>query len=346
MLGAVDHQELVASLRRVGLVAARAGGGDVRLEARGDELVLEARSGDLSVRTAVPLARPGIGQIVVPARYFERFVSSVSGAVQLDVRDDHLEVTAGRSRIRLRGVEAAWVAPQWPAVPVTPVSEADRFAISKVSHAAGQGIRAPILSAVRLGDGWAVASDGYRLASARVDASLPACLPPADVLQRLLDDAPGSVGLGSDGRTVVVESDDLSWMTPVVEGEYFPWQGLIPAPETTPEQLRARRAPLLEAVKRVERMGFGGGAPFPRVVLQPGGDDRVVVRAEDAEVGEIVDEIDGRLSMPSLAFNAAYLRGALEQYDGEVVTARAAGPTKAVVLEDEVSLQLVMPLRT
>jgi DNA polymerase III sliding clamp (beta) subunit (PCNA family) len=283
----------------------------------------------------------------VRATYFERFVSTVTSRIDLAVRDAHLEAVAGRARVRLRRVDDGWTPRSWPALATVRLSDADHTALSKVAHAAGSSPHSPVLSGLRLGGGWAVASDGYRLARASFEAAIPPCLPPAHLTTRLLADADSSVDIASDGRSVVFEADGVTWLTPSIEGEYFAWETVIPSTTSTPERLEADRDGLLDAVRRVERVGFANsGAGFTRLVLERQGEGGVVVRADDAEVGDVRVEVDGELTMAAMAFNASYLSRVLEQTEGPVVVGRCAGPTKALVIEDDASLQLVMPLRS
>ncbi|HUP84144.1 MAG TPA: DNA polymerase III subunit beta [Acidimicrobiales bacterium] len=294
----------------------------------------------------VPLRSPGVGEVVVLATYLERFVSTVRGPIRLDAADAHLEASAGRSTVRLRRVDASWVERSWPELAAVPLSASDRTAVGKVAHAAGSGLHAPILSGVRLGGGWAVASDGYRLARAPLDPAVPACLPPAHLVTRILAEADGEIALGSNGSDVMFVNRDVAWRTPSIEGAYFDWDRLIPPGSATPERLRADRSELLEAVRRVEKVGFANsGAGFTRLLLEERHGGGVVVRAQDAEVGDVWAELDGELTLAPLAFNASYLRDALEQAEGSILHARFADARKPLVVEDDASLQLVMPLR-
>jgi DNA polymerase III sliding clamp (beta) subunit (PCNA family) len=288
-----------------------------------------------------------VGEAVVLAAYLERFVSTVSGMIRLDAAEDHLEASAGRSTVRLRRLDGAWVDRSWPAAEVVSLSAADRTGLAKVAHAAGNSRQAPILGGIRLGGGWAVASDGYRLAKAAIDPAIPVCLPSAQVVMRLVTDADdGPIALGSTGAEVLLMTDEVAWRSPSIEGAYFDWERLIPPEADTPERLSADREGLLEAVRRVEKVGFSNsGADFTRLVLEHGPGGGVVVGAHDSEVGDVSAEVDGELTVSPIAFNASYLREALEHTEGAVVRARFAGATRPLVIEDAGSLQLVMPLR-
>lgn len=315
------------------------------LSARGDELVLQAESPDLSVRAVVPLLTTGVGEVVVLATYLERFVSTVGGPIRLDAAGGHLEASAGRSTVRLRRVNGGWVERAWPEVAAVPLAPSDRTAVAKVVHAAGSGLHSPILSGIRLGDGWAVASDGYRLARAPLDPAIPTCLPPAQVAMRILADADAEVALGSNGSEVLFVNREVAWRTPSIEGSYFDWDRLIPPVSATPERLHADRDELLDAVRRIAKVGFANsGAGFTRLVLEGGQHGGVVVRAQDAEVGDVWAEVDGELTLSPLAFNASYLWDALEQGEGAMVSGRFTDARKPLVVEDDASLQLVMPL--
>jgi DNA polymerase-3 subunit beta len=71
----------------------------VRLEVKGDELSVTGTDLELSIRLSITVGGERDGAVVVPARLIADIVRSLpAGAVELDLGDDELSVSAGRSQ--------------------------------------------------------------------------------------------------------------------------------------------------------------------------------------------------------------------------------------------------------
>ena len=352
MLGHVDRDLLLAALKRCSAVGGRGSEGSVRLAARGDELVVEASSLEAAVRTVVPLAAVGTGDAIVPLRVLERYVSSVSGPLRLEVERGSsamLVVRSGPSQARLHLVASADAVggrrdPHGGAAGA--LSAADLLRVRRVEHAASSSDTQPMLTGVCFEGGSVIASDGYRLATIELDASTPDCLVPADIVRRVTDEG-APVTMQADEWSVAFEATSFTYWTPPVAGAYFDWRRLVPPVAATAERFEADREGLLAATRTIEAMGLGAHDRWgSRVVIEPVGATApsLLIRAAD-DLGDVVAEVEGALTMPKLQFNASFLRQSLEQLRGERVQARSEGPGRALVVEEDEYLELVMPVR-
>lgn len=350
MQAVVDQEGLARGLKLVS-VAGSAGdrhqGSTLLLEARGDELLLARASSEVAVRHTLDNRSPSTGQVVVPARPFERFVSSLRGEIAIAVEAGELVVTADRSSLRLRILDVI-EGPRLPRVPsgAVALSDDDVAQVSRVTHAADRGGANPTLGAVRIGGTWAVASDGYRLAAARLEATVPQALLPLNLLRSVLSDADGTLVIGADDRAAGFEAGKTCWDTAVVAAPLWDWESLVPPASATPERLVADRRQILDAVRRVEDLGFGvRGTSYARLEITTN-QDHLRVAAAEADLGDLAIDIDGEMTQGKLVFNAGYLREALEQSSTATVTCRSASAIgKPLVIDDDRLVQLVMPIR-
>lgn len=346
MLGSIDRDDLLAALRRCAVVfGSHRAGGHVALSARGDELVLEAAVPDSALRTVVPLAQPGTGHAVVPLTVLDRYVSSVSGLVTLDVTDEAtLTVAAGSSRARLHQItEAVLAAPRMEDGARGSLSATELLKLRRVMHAAATSDAQPVLSGVRFEQGHAIACDGYRLAATELNWDAPDTVVPTGFLRRIADEA-SPVRVRTSAQHVEFSSDTVTYWTKPIIGDYFDWRRLVPDRARTPERLDVDLEATLDAVRTIDSMGLTLGQQFgPRLLLERG-DGVVVIRSHD-EVGDVIAEVTGEMSVPSLAFNARYLRQSLEVLTGERLTGRLEGPARALIIEEDDFLQVLMPVR-
>jgi DNA polymerase III sliding clamp (beta) subunit (PCNA family) len=204
----------------------------------------------------------------------------------------------------------------------------------------------PALGGVSLGDGWAAATDGYRLAAARADAELPSCLVPADVVTHVAKMMPAGCSLASDGRQAMFDDRRTSITARLITAPFADWQRLVPDPTATHHTLEARRDELVDALERAERVGFGAEhLRYAKVTIRPRA-GALSVTSDQPDLGEIDETVAGTTTLDAISFNARYLRQALEHVSAAVVVLRTAGGMKPAVIDDTGGLQLVMPVHT
>ena len=218
--------------------------------------------------------------------------------------------------------------------------------IASVAYAAGPEAVNPALSGVRLGDGWAAATDGYRLAAARIETELPACLVPAGVAAHVAKTMSGGCSLASDGLQANFDNGRTSITARLITAPFADWQRLVPDRATTPHTLEARRDELTDALERAESVGFGAEhLRYAKVTIRPRGDG-LAITSDQPELGQITDVVGGTTTLDAISFNARYLRQALEHVAEATVVLRTAGGMKPAVIDGDAGLQLVMPVHT
>ena len=89
-----------AATNRTGTLPVLAG---VRLEVAGDTLTVTGTDLELTIRLSVDVRGERDGAAVVPARLVGDIVKALpAGAVQVELRDDEMSISAGRSQFSVR----------------------------------------------------------------------------------------------------------------------------------------------------------------------------------------------------------------------------------------------------
>lgn len=347
MRAIADSHEVATAMKRVGpALSGRSDGGEVLLRASDGLLALEAQGEELGARHFVQLIElDESGSVSIPARYFQRFLSTIQGRVSFQVRDGSLVVSSGSTRATLTSLTYV---PHFdlPSVEAVDIHADDVLKIRRVTHAAADVSTAPVLAAIRFDGHTAVATDRYRLAVAQLDSEVPACQPRARMVSTFLEDSGLSVSIGATDKLVVLHSEATTWVAPSMEGNYVDWASALPEPSSLKHSFRTGRRDLLEAARRVERIGLSAeDIAFARVTIEQCGTSGLRLRSTDAEVGELVDEVPGEMTMTSMSFNAAHLREALDRLEGEELVGRCRTEVGAVIFGDGVTTQMVMSQR-
>lgn len=329
----------------------------LRLEVRGDELSVLGTDLELSIRLTIAVGGERDGAVVVPARLIADIVRALpAGAVELDLGDDELSVSAGRSQFAIRplGLDDYPQQTEPAAESVTLQSKDFAEALRQVVRAASTDDARAVLTGVLIAaedEGVRlVATDSYRLAMRDLPettmlASGQKVLVPSralNELQRVLG-ATDSLEVRLGARDAVFESGSLRLTTRLIEGEYPNYRNLfLPS---YPNVLTVGRDALLEALRRVKilaqdatpvRLGLGG--------------ETVTLTAITQDVGNAVEEIDAAYdgAEMTVAFNPDYLAAGVDAIDAEEVTLSTMDPMKPAVIRAvgrEDYLYLLMPVR-
>lgn len=321
----------------------------VTIEARNSELRLWARVFD-----QIAERRPA--SAVIHARTLRTVLRRglPDGIVTLTLDPERPSVSAGSTTVWLEGLPVdAW--PElWlpkeagPKAEIVSLTAADVAAIRRVAVAASCDWSRPILRSICLADGYAAATDSYRLAAARISArpSRPLLLP-LDAVRVLPDDA---VDLTVDG-------DFASWGTAVAggttalqPGDFPHWRQLMPDPAAAP--LVLDRAAFLAAVLRAEATlsVLDPSGAVPLLVIPVAGGIRLGARIGSRDI--FADE---SLDLPApgiepFALNPRFLAEALRSHQGERVRLSMRDPIRPLLLTDdtddvEAFRTLMMPVR-
>jgi DNA polymerase-3 subunit beta len=329
----------------------------VRLDVAGDQLTVTGTDLELTIRLTVPVGGEQDGSVVVPARLVADIVKAMpSGAVEVALRDDEMNITAGRSQFSVRplslGDYPAQVEPD--AEPVTLDSAQVADALRQVVRAASGDDARAVLTGVLLSsedDGVKmVATDSYRLAvrdlpqSSMLSAGQKVLVPSRALneLQRILGGS-DSLVVRLGAREAVFEAGATKLTTRLIEGEYPNYRNLLPS--SYPNTLTVGREALLEALRRVKILAQDS-TPV-RLAL---GGDTMQLTAITQDVGNAAEEIDAGYtgSEMTVAFNPDYLAAGVEAVEGDEVTLSTLDPMKPAVLRGvghDDYLYLLMPVR-
>lgn len=350
----VDRKVLLDALAGV-MPAVGAGTGlalsGVRITADHGESVVEANNLDLGLRTRLDakVDGPSPATVVISARKLRTVVlrGLPAGDVTITIDPKRPSVSAGSTTVWFDALPAD-LFPRWPEAGGTPVSlsAADVGVIKRLAVAASTDFARPILHAVCLADGWAAASDSFRLIAGRISATpeRPVLLPLEAV--RVLPDA---------GVELVVGAERSAWdggYSRLVIGEFPHWQNLMPAPAAAP--LVIDRPAFLAAVVRAEAViavteGRAAAATPLRLVPVAGGIDLRARVGGDDLFGEELG-LDAPSGLQPVAVNARFLADLLRAITGPQVRLSMRDALKPVLFtsdDDQADAfkALLMPVR-
>ncbi len=343
-----------AATNRTGTLPVLAG---VRMEVECDRLTITGSDLELTIRLTVQVGGERDGAAVVPARLVGDIVKALpAGAVEVELGEDELSISAGRSQFSVRPLSLDdYPAQSEPAADaVTLQAEAMSEALRQVVRAASTDDARVVLTGVLLTSEEEgvrmVATDSYRLAvrdlpDSSVLGSGQKVLIPARALtelQRVIGDADElTVRLGERDATFEVGTTRLS--TRLIEGEYPNVWNLLPS--SHPNLLTVSKDSMMEAIRRVKILAQDS-TPV-RLTL---GGDTVQLTAITQDVGNAAEEVDANYegAEMTVAFNPDYLAAGIDAIDSDDVTLATMDPMKPAVLRGvgkDDYLYLLMPVR-
>lgn len=343
-----------AATNRTGTLPVLAG---IRMEVTGDSLVLTGTDLELTIQLTVEVGGERDGAAVVPARLVADIVKALpSGAVEVELLEEELSISAGRSQFSVRPLSLddypTQSEPSGEAVTLPAEVMAD--ALRQVVRAASTDDARAVLTGVLLAseeEGLRmVATDSYRLAvrdlpdSTVLDSGQRVLIPGRALseLQRVMGDAEHlTVRLGDREATFEAGSTRLS--TRLIEGEFPNYRNLLPS--SYPNLLTFGKSEMIEAIRRVKILAQDS-TPV-RLTL---GGDTVQLTAITQDVGNAAEEIDASYdgAEMTVAFNPDYLMAGIDAIDSDDVTLATMDPMKPAVLRgvgQDDYLYLLMPVR-
>ncbi len=329
----------------------------VRLVLDGNQLSVTGTDLDLTIQLTVEVGGEADGGVVLPARLASDIVRSLpAGKVELEVSDDNVHVSGGRSQFTVRPLSID----DYPKL-AAPTTSATTLPAAEFGEALRQVVRAastddarPILTGVLFSaeeDGLRmVATDSYRLAvrdlpGQQALANAQRVLVPG----RALGELARLVGGGADlvmrlgDRDASFEVGSTRLTTRLIDGEFPNYRQLIPADH--PNLLTVERDALLDAIRRVKILA----RESTPVRLAMGG-ETLRISAITQDVGNASEELDAEFRGTDLvvAFNPDYLIAGVEACTGEHVTLATRDGMKPAVLRGQDAadyLYLLMPVR-
>lgn len=309
------------------------------LRAENGRLQLAATDMDLSLRASLAAEVGEEGAVVVPGRLLveiSRLLPHGEVALEHRLEEGVVRVECGTAHYRLHSYSVEDF-PRLPDVDGVQSFAIDRQAfldtIARVSRSASRDESRPVLTGilVRFEAGKLVmaATDSYRLSVKETPLTAEGpeleAIIPARALAELARIATGgdTIELGVHENQVVFDLGDAILTTRRIDGQFPNYRQLLP--ETFEHELTLPRVELLEVVRRTAVMAQRNSPLRLRFT-----EGELTVSAQTQDVGESRESLPVPFSGEPLeiGFNAEFLRDGVDS-----------------VLEDELTLKLISPLR-
>lgn len=298
------------------------------------------------------------GEITVPARLMQDFVSSLpAGVIDLDLKDTKLHVTTDQYKSIVNGV----LAEDFPVMPAISkgtkwsVSGADfKRALQQVVFAASNEESRPVLTAVLLQTRdrqlYMAATDSYRLAEKHLSANKEEIdlLIPASALQdllRVIGDGDDKVQITHDDQQVLFQVGDIELVTRLVDGKYPDYSKLIPTSFATSATLK--KADLVNVTKVSSLFARESAGSVTIEIDEKQGS--LSIRSIASQLGENTATAEAKATgSGSITLNSRYMLDALNAISGEDVFFGFNGKLEATLLreaDNEDYKHIIMPLK-
>lgn len=348
---------------------------NVLLATDGGRLRLSATNLEIGITTWIGAMIEEEGSITVPARLLTEFIGSLP-AGQIEVtgsdRPKSLSLSSGRINARISGTDAE----DFPPIPTITAEEGVSFQVSTrdVKHSIDQTVFAadteetrPVLSGILVEieeDRMTLAAaDGFRLAVKQgktlnpVESPVNVIIPARTFgeVSRLIgdQDATMEVLVSSSRNQVLFKLDDLQIVSQIIQGNFPRYRDLLEdAIRDTKAEASLRITDVLAASRSVY-IFVRDSNNIVKLQMNPGSEDgpagQIIISSKDDEVGENAAELDGDITgeEATIAFNGQYLLDVLANMDGEEVSIRTSGPSRAGVFTTPGSdqyIHLIMPM--
>ena len=348
---------------------------NVLLSTDGGRLRLSSTNLEIGITTWIGAMIEEEGSITIPARLLTEFIGSLP-AGQIEVtgsdRPKSLSLSSGRINARISGTDAE----DFPPIPTITAEEGVSFQVSTrdVKRSIDQTVFAadteetrPVLSGILVEieeDRMTLAAaDGFRLAVKQgktlnpVESPVNVIIPARTFgeVSRLIgdQDATMEVLVSSSRNQVLFKLDDLQIVSQIIQGNFPRYRDLLEdAIRDTKAEASLRITDVLAASRSVY-IFVRDSNNIVKLQMNPGSEDgpagQIIISSKDDEVGENAAELDGDITgeEATIAFNGQYLLDVLANMDGEEVSIRTSGPSRAGVFTTPGSdqyIHLIMPM--
>jgi len=304
------------------------------LQSEDDGLRLTATDLEIAISLTIPATIQEPGRMTAPAKLLSELLGSLpEGEVALSVDRSHAaRIHCGRADYKLLGLpdEEYPKLPEVPdensfSIPQRTLRQAIRQTICAASADETRAILTGILVALHERGVTFVATDTHRLAlrEATVTESRGAqqCIVPAramNLLMRALSDEEGDVQVRlSENQVLFLTPSGVTYISRLIEGQFPNYQRVVPSPSSLDKRLTLQTEPFLSAVRRAGLIARGAAH---KIILRTA-EDALHITAEATTEGSAHEEVEVAREGDDveIAFNAQYLRDALEVAESEGV---------------------------
>lgn len=332
---------------------------NVLIKTENNRLSIAATNLDIAITHYVGSKIEKEGAITAPARLMQDFISNLpDGVINFELTDNKLHINTDQYQSTINGVSAE----DFPVMPAieggvswkVPTQELKK-SLSQVVFAASSDDSRPVLTGVYFHtDNSKVtiaATDSYRLAEkslgkskSEVNFLLPASA--AQDLLRIIDDAETEVNVTHDEQQVRFESGDTTLVARLIEGNYPPYQKLIPSKFSTIAKLKKSDFTNIAKVSSLFARESAGS-----ITINVSKDEsKVSINAVASQLGENTASAEAEVSADGeVTINSRYLIDALNAFSGEEIEFCFNGKLEPCILRSAAEpeyLHLVMPLRS
>lgn len=300
------------------------------------------------------------GNITVPARLMQDFVSSLpAGIIDLELDENKLNITADKYQSVINGIPAD----EFPVMPAITSGQTWKVpaatlkkSLSQVIFAASSDDARPVLTGVYFHDFekslYVVATDSYRLAEAKLAISTKQptkLLVPANALQdllRVLGDSDEQVSVTYDEQQVLFRVDDIELVARLIDGDYPDYRKLIPGSFAV--TAKVKRDDLLNITKVSSLFARETAGSVTINVDEKA--KSVSIHSIASQLGENTASTTGIVKgSGDITLNSRYLLDGLHALAGEEVSFCFNGKLEPSLLKDPKSddyLHVIMPLKS
>lgn len=330
-----------------------------KITIKGTQLTVQATNLEMSISAPIGASVEEEGEIAVPARVLTDLLSALhSEKITLSSEGEILKIEAEGFKSSVAGLNVS----DFPDIPTGAENALalpkEKFleAINKVLFSTSPDDTRPALSGVLLifepESLFLVSSDGFRLSRKEISlkgSKLQKIIIPKNILVELSKIAPDakklSVSIKESDKQILFVIDDTVVSSRLVEGEYPPFEKIIPQSSST--TVSVSKVDFQNAVRLASVFARDGA----NIVSLNVGDTSVVVKAESARSGSQEGVIPAKVDGPALEilFNYRYLEEFLNTTKGESVVMKYNSPTASGLFldaSDEKYLHLVMPVKS
>jgi DNA polymerase III sliding clamp (beta) subunit (PCNA family) len=337
--------ELAAAMRLVApVVGARRSSGFLKFVVAGDSLDISAWDGETLVTVHMTGEGREDGESVVGGGFVADFILKSTDAerVWLSSTKDCMSASAAGAKLDLDVADKSlWTSIQHLAV-TTQWTEDDVANVARVLHAADHDGSRPELSGVFIGDGYAMATDRYRLASVGITSTgLSDAAVPAEAMSVVLATASGGpLGVGVSDAQVTFAAGNVTTSSRRLVSVVPPWRAqLVPRGG----KVTMSRQPVLQALRRIAVLG--DREPRHRIDFTRHDQARLQMSTSVVGLGQQRELVPGSSDFARIRFDGRMLRELFEVLRSDEVSLVMDSPVAPAVVTEPPFAGLISPIR-
>ena len=359
----VTQENLSKALSTVARVATNRGTlpvlANVLIKTVDNRLTISATNLDIAITQFIGSKVSEQGEITVPARLLQDFVSSLPhDVINLKLDGFKLHITCGSYSSSINGISAE----DFPVMPAISnkqtwnmTNKVCKDALQQIVVAASADDARPVLTGVYIhsfeGKLYMVATDSYRLAEKRVGESKQdmSLLIPASAMQdvlRIVSDSDNDVEVSYDDQQVMFRIGDVELVTRLIDGNYPDYRKLIPSTFTNTAHIDRQEFTRITKVASLFARESAGSV----VLSVDEADGNLQVKSVASQLGENTSKATAKITGDgSITLNSRYLLDALSVMKGNEILFQFNGKLEPSLIQDTSNKDynhVIMPLKS